>query len=84
MDVVSDAAAPAIVGPPGIDMPSDGRMNIQDDGVVPGVRTEDSIVSLETNDAFAIGIGLMVRWTAFSQLVRSLTDIQALDNESQA
>ena len=46
VDVVSDAAAPTAGGLTGTDMPSDGRMNVQDDGVVPRVSTEDSIVSL--------------------------------------
>ena len=53
--IVSDAAAPATVGPPGIDMPSDAHIIINDDGVVPGVGVEDGIVSLETNDDFAMG-----------------------------
>ena len=54
--IVSDAAAaPATVGPPGIDMPSGAHIIINDDGVVPGVGVEDGIVSLETNDDFAMG-----------------------------
>ena len=40
VDVVSDAAAPAIVGPPGIDMPSDGRMIIHDNGVISTLNLE--------------------------------------------
>ena len=43
VDVVSDAAAPAIVGPPGIDMPLDGRMIIHDNGVVYTLGAEGSI-----------------------------------------
>ena len=40
-------------------MPSDGRINIQDDGVVPGVSTEvrGQHRLSETNDVFAIGLG---------------------------
>ena len=43
----------------GTDMPSDGRINIQDDGVVPEVSTEvrGQHRLSETNDAFAVGLG---------------------------
>ena len=51
--IVSDAAAPA--APPGLDLPSDAHIIINDEGVVPGVGVEDGIVSLETNDDFAMG-----------------------------
>ena len=53
--IVTDTAAPAAPGTGGIDMPSDAHIIINDDGVVPGVGVEDGIVSLETNDDFAMG-----------------------------
>ena len=59
VDVASHAAAPTAGGLTGTDMPSDGRMNIQDDGVVPGVSTEvrGQHRLSETNDVFAVGLG---------------------------
>ncbi|KAI1786604.1 hypothetical protein LXA43DRAFT_1064977 [Ganoderma leucocontextum] len=53
--IVSDAGAPAAPGVTGIDLPSDAHIIINDEGVVPGVGVEDGIVSLETNDDFAMG-----------------------------
>ncbi|KAH9937923.1 uncharacterized protein BXZ73DRAFT_76542 [Epithele typhae] len=53
--IVSDAAAPTTVGQPGIDIPSDAHIIINDEGGVPGVGVEDGLVSLETNDDFAMG-----------------------------
>ncbi|RPD69748.1 hypothetical protein L226DRAFT_493928 [Lentinus tigrinus ALCF2SS1-7] len=51
--IVSDTAATA--APAGMDMASDAHIIINDEGVVPGVGVEDGIVSLETNDDFAMG-----------------------------
>ena len=53
--IISDAVTPTAVGPAGIGMPSEARIIIKDDGVVPGVGVEDGIVSLETNNDFATG-----------------------------
>ncbi|EJF55994.1 hypothetical protein BD309DRAFT_973691 [Dichomitus squalens] len=53
--IVSDAGAPTGPGTTGIDLPSDAHIIINDEGVVPGVGVEDGIVSLETNDDFAMG-----------------------------
>ncbi|TFK84270.1 hypothetical protein K466DRAFT_527585 [Polyporus arcularius HHB13444] len=50
--IVTDATAPAANA--GLDMPSDAHIIINDDGVT-GVGVEDGIVSLETNDDFAMG-----------------------------
>ena len=53
--IVSDTGAPAAPGTTGIDLPSDAHIIINDEGVVPGVGVEEGIVSLETNDDFAMG-----------------------------
>ncbi len=53
--IVSDTGAPTAPGTTGIDLPSDAHIIINDEGVVPGVGVEDGIVSLETNDDFAMG-----------------------------
>ncbi|KAI0737115.1 hypothetical protein C8Q80DRAFT_1214800 [Daedaleopsis nitida] len=53
--IVTDTAGPAAPGATGIDLPSDAHIIINDEGVVPGVGVEDGIVSLETNDDFAMG-----------------------------
>ena len=53
--IVSDTGAPPPPGTTGIDLPSDAHIIINDEGVVPGVGVEDGIVSLETNDDFAMG-----------------------------
>ena len=59
-------------------MPSDWRTIVHDDGVAPGVSAENSIVSLETNNVLAMAPGTL---DDLPQPARSLTDIQALENE---
>ncbi|KAI1783718.1 hypothetical protein LXA43DRAFT_1129756 [Ganoderma leucocontextum] len=56
LGIVSHTGAPAAPGVTGVDLPSDAHIIINDDeGVVPSVGMEDRIVSLETNDDFAMG-----------------------------
>ena len=56
--IVSDTGAPAAPGTTGIDWSSEEHIIINDEGVMPGVGVEEGIVSLYTNDDFAMGAPL--------------------------
>ena len=71
---VTDTGTRAGSGATEIDLPSDAHIIINDEGVVPGVGVEDGIVSLGTNDDFAMGAPLRASGALDGPPARNVAD----------